>query len=209
MRRMLDEGMQRINDTLTIMSELSVNTVNSAIKAYRQGKKLVEVDRWAKELKDLHEKVGELSIELIARYQPLASDLRFIRSCMEISYGLFRLGRYAHDIVEVVDMFGDLSTCNNSEIEIVADKTKEMNRASIIAFLNRDINLAKKVVGMDDFVDSKYREHISSILAEPEEELRCLVSRTLVLRYLERIADHAAYISELIIYMVSGRARSS
>ena len=102
------------------------------------------------------------SFEVIARYQPVASDLRYIEACLDISYGFSRFGRYAYDISEVMDMFGDLSGCDHSIVEIAAKTTKEMIRMSIDAFANKDVELAKNIEKLDDFVDEKYRMHVKS-----------------------------------------------
>src|ERR1700730_18744370 len=109
MARLMDLGMDKLRNLLLEMGNLSEQTVATAIDAYQMGKNLQEVNRWSNKLKQLDDQVSELSIELIARFQPVASDLRYIKACMEISYGFYRFGRYAHDIVEVLEMFGDLS----------------------------------------------------------------------------------------------------
>jgi phosphate transport system protein len=124
---------------------------------------------------------------------------------MEISYGFSRLGRYALDIAQVLDMFGSLSNCDHSVVELTAKTTKEMIRMSIDAFANRDLELAKNIPELDDYVDEKYRSNVQDILKNPNQDLRCAISTTLILRYLERIADHSAYVGESVIYIVTGQ----
>ena len=75
---------------------------------------------------------------------------------------------------------------------------------SIDAFANRDLDLAKNIPELDDYVDEKYRSHMQSILRNPNQDLKCAVSTTLILRYLERIADHSAYVGESVVYIVTG-----
>ncbi len=205
MPRLMDMGLERITDTMLEMASLSEKSVATAIEAYESGSKLgEEIREWSDELRKQEDEVGELAVELLARYQPVASDLRYIRSCMEISYGFSRFGRYALDIAEVLEMFGDLSSCERTDVELAAKATKEMIRMSIEAFTTRDVELAKKIATMDDYVDDKYRSHIMNVIKQPVANMICAMSTTLILRYLERIADHSAYIGDCVVYIVTG-----
>jgi phosphate transport system protein len=123
---------------------------------------------------------------------------------MEVAYGFSRFGRYAHDISDVEGIFGDLSTCDKTAIVKAGDQAKDMIRVSIKAFTERDIQLASKLKTMDDVVDSTYLEFVKKSARNPGGDLRCTVSATLILRYLERIADHATYVGETVLYIVSG-----
>jgi len=200
----MDLGIDKLRNLLLEMGELSQQTVVAAIEAYHIGKNHQDVNRWSIKLKQLDDQVSELSIELIARFQPVASDLRYIKACMEISYGFYRYGRYAHDIMEVLDTFGDLTKCDRSVVESAAEKTEEMIKLSVEAFTNQDVDLAKRIVDMDDFVDDAYRGYIKELMRSRKVDLRCALSQTLILRYLERIADHAVYIGRSVVFIVKG-----
>lgn len=204
MPRLMDLGMERLQNLLLEMGKLSEQTVATAIEAYQIGKDLDDVRRWSNKLKQLDDQVSELSLELIARFQPVASDLRYIKACMEISYGFYRYGRYAHDIMEVLENFGDLRKCDRAAVEATAEKTKEMIELSVSAFANQDVELANKITAMDDYVDDAYRDYIKGLMKSRNVDLRCALSQTLILRYLERIADHAVYIGRSVIFIVKG-----
>lgn len=152
----------------------------------------------------LQDEVSELAVEIIARYQPVASDLRFIKSCMEVAYGFSRFGRYAHDISDVVGIFGDLSNCDRRTIQEAGAQAKDMIALSIKAFTERNVELASRLKRMDDVVDNIYLDFVKKSASEREGNLKCVVSATLILRYLERIADHATYVGETVPYIVSG-----
>lgn len=203
MPRLMDMGLERLNSLLLEMATISENAVATAISAYQKGEKGSQVRQWAGQLRSLHHQVSELSMEMIARYQPVASDLRFIKACFEVSYGFFRYGRYARDIVEVLEMFGDLSACDQKAVVETSKKTQEMIRMSIDAFARRDVELARKIPEMDDAVDERYREHLRKVMGRTTD-FKCGLSATLILRYLERIADHASYISGSVVYIVTG-----
>jgi phosphate transport system protein len=206
MPRLMDMGLEKLTNLVLQMASLSEKSVGTSIEAYSTGGSFAaEIKNWSDELRKMYDEVNDLSIELLARYQPVASDLRFIQSCLEISYGFFRFGRYAYDIAEVLERFGSLSECDHSVVDLTARTTKEMIRMSIDAFAKRDVELAKNIAKLDDFVDEKYREHIARTLKDPNVNLKCSMSATLILRYLERISDHSAYIGDSVLYIVSGQ----
>jgi phosphate transport system protein len=186
------------------MAEMSEDCVTTAIEAYLSDKNVATTiyDQSSK-LIMLQEEVSDLAVELLVRYQPVAADLRFIKACMEISYGFARFGRYAYDIAQVRDQFGKLSDCDHSMVANTADEVRKMIRRSIKAFNDRDIKMAEGLREADDLVDSFYLQNIKRIL-EKKDEMKCAISAALILRYLERIADHAVYIGDLVKYIVSG-----
>jgi phosphate transport system protein len=126
----MDMGLEKLNSLLLEMATISEDAVSTSIEAYLKGEKGSHVRKWSDQLRSLHHQVSELSMEMIARYQPVASDLRFIKACIEVSYGFFRYGRYARDIVEVLEMFGDMSKCDQKAVVETSKKTQEMIRGS-------------------------------------------------------------------------------
>jgi len=201
--RLMDMGLEKLNSLLLEMATLSENAVDASIEAYSKGGKGTQVREWSSRLQTLHRQVSDLSMEMIARFQPVASDLRFIKSCFEISDGFFRFGRYALDIVEVLEIFGDLDKCDRKAVIEAARSTQEMIRMSVDALARRDVALARRIPKLDDIVDEAYREHLRSVIGQ-KKDVRCALSAALILRYLERIADHATYIAESVDYIVTG-----
>ena len=205
----MDLGLDRLRNMVLDMAELSQNTVSTAIDAYVQGRDLRDrIYGWSGELRMLQDEVSELAVEIIARYQPVASDLRFIKSCMEVAYGFSRFGRYAHDISDVIGIFGDLSNCDKQPVQQAGAQAKEMISFSIKAFTEHNVELAGRLKKMDDVVDGIYLDFVKKSAHEREGNLKCVVSATLILRYLERIADHATYVAETVPYVVSGERAS-
>ena len=203
MPRLMDMGLDQLNSMLLDMASLSQSAVAASIDAYMHGIKGNEVRKMAERLQSLHRQVSDLAMEVIARYQPVATDLRFIKACMEISYGFFRYGRYALDIVQVMEIFGDLSKCDRLPVVETAKVTQNMIRMSADAFARRDVNLARQIPAMDDTVDESYRSNLRKVMGV-KGDVRCTLSATLIMRYLERISDHATYIAESVDYIVTG-----
>jgi len=201
------------------MAKLSENSVFTAIESYQESTSVKkQIFDWSEKLRVLQEEVSDLAIELIARYQPVASDLRFIKSCMEISYGFSRFGRYSYDIVDLLETMGFISNCDKSAVLETAKTVREMILLSLKALQSRDKNAAEKLYEMDDTVDTQYRKYLrdliipsqgqekstEKLLTDSNNNPRCYISALLILRYLERISDHACYIGDSVHYIVTG-----
>jgi len=203
--RLIDPGIERLRNMLREMANLSEKSVETAIMAYTENQPLTkEIFGWSEQLNALHTQASDLAVELIARYQPVAGDLRYIESCFEISYGFSRLGRYAYDLTQIIDAFGDLSECDSTEVKVVGEKVKKMIHQSAEAFFNGDASTAKALRKMDDEVDASYRELIKRIASKKRGDPRCTVAVTLAIRYMERMADHACYIGDSVVYVATG-----
>lgn len=213
MTRLLDLGIDRTRDIIGEMSKISELCVSTVLESYTKGNvKKKEMSEWAEKLRTLQEEVSDLVFELIARYQPVATDLRYIRSCLEVSYVLSRFGGYGYEIVEVLDMMGSISECDKTVVTEAAKVTSEMISLSVSSLDFKDKQASDKLYDMDDIVDQIYREYLRNIVTAKKEsqniyaDPRCVVSALHVLRYLERIADHACYIADSISYIVTGKS---
>jgi phosphate transport system protein len=200
----MDMGEERLQTAIVDMAYLAKDSVVKAIEAYEKGQHVTEAARSrAHELSRLSAEVEELGIDLLARYQPVATDLRLIKSCLEIAYGFSRFGRYAYDIAQVLEMYGDLSGCDKTVIHNLSEKVTQMVERSIQSFKTRDTELARSLRREDDEVDKTYLKYATALANDETMTVRCALASTLVLRYLERIADHACYIGDSVIYIVT------
>jgi phosphate transport system protein len=216
--RLLDLGIEHIHNIVMDMAKLSERSVFASIESYERGTSTIkkQIFEWSENLRLMQDEVSDLSIELIARYQPVATDLRFIRSCMEIAYDFSRFGRYSYDIVDVLETMGSISDCDKSYVLQMSNTVREMINLSIDALQSRDRNAAQKLYEMDDTVDALYRKYVNEIINPQEHHnnkkeymdktLRCYISALLILRYLERISDHACYIGDSVYYIVTGNS---
>ncbi len=202
----MDMGLERISNAIGDMANLAQESVMKAIEAYVKGERITkEALNRAHQLSMLSNEVEELAVELLARYQPVATDLRFIKSCLEIAYGFSRFGRYAYDIAQVLEIFGDISQCDKSVVQDLSGKVTKMMQASILSFKTRNTDMARSLRDEDDAVDKIYLDYIKEVTQQKPIQLKCALASTLVLRYLERIADHACYIGDSVIYITSGK----
>ena len=148
-------------------------------------------------------------LELLARRQPAASDLRFITIGLRISKDLERMGDLAVDIGEqVIELNKELQLKPFEDLPQIASKTKKMVKSALDAFVNRDPDLAERVCEADDEVDALKRKVFDDVVLimqkNPSAVLRG-VRLILVSRHFERIADHATNIAEEVIFMVKGK----
>jgi phosphate transport system protein len=204
MPRLMDMGVERLQNAIVDMANLALDSVVKAIEAYEKGEQVTDAaHQRAKELSKLTAEVEELGVDLLARYQPVATDLRFIKSCLEIAYGFSRFGRYAYDISQVLEIYGDLSTCDKTVIHDLSEKVTKMIERSIQSFKTRDTELARSLRKDDDEVDRVYFKYAKALADDKTVSVRCALASALVLRYLERIADHACYIGDSVIYIVT------
>src|SRR5438034_2775106 len=147
------------------MAKLSESSVFDAIESYKSGTAIKKrIFDQSEKLRILQDEVADLAIELIARYQPVATDLRFIRSCMEIAYGFSRFGRYAYDIVEVLETIGHISECDKTAVLRMASTVREMILLSVHALQLRDKNASANLYEMDDTVDALYRKYLREVI---------------------------------------------
>ena len=190
------------------MGHLSEELVNSALESYEKGIMLrSQIFEGSEKLRFLQIEVTDFATELIARYQPVAKDLRFIQSFMDAAYGFSRFGRYAYDIAEVMETIGPIRNCDKSEVTMMAKTVKEMIQLSVKSLEKLDKNASQKLYMMDDSVDSIFRNYLKKALTQTKKknfELRCYISALLILRYLERISNHACYIGDCVYYVVTG-----
>jgi phosphate transport system protein len=207
--RLLDIGLERIKNVIMDMAHLSEASVNAALDSYQKGiTARSQIFEYSEELRVLQTEVVDYATELIARYQPVARDLRFIQSCMEVAYGFSRFGRYAYDIAEVLEMIGPIPDCDKSQVSEMAKTVKDMINVSVQSLEKLDKDASNKLYMMDDSVDALYRNYLRRVLTQSkngmsDSEPKCYVSALLILRYLERISDHACYIGDCVHYVIT------
>jgi phosphate transport system protein len=167
--------------------------------------KIIDTD-W--EIDEMEVEVEEECLKILALHQPVAVDLRFIVTVIKINNDLERIGDQAVNIAERV-----LTISKRPEMDFVfdylpmAEKAEAMLKMSLDALVNMDVDLALKVVTMDDEVDAiktlAYDRIKEAIKAKPER-VGSLINLLLISRHLERLADHATNIAEEVIYLIEG-----
>jgi len=196
--RPIDQHISRLESRLRELSAISEKIVEDVV-TLKASPEVIRgrVDEVRRRRLEIHSSI----IEIIARFQPTASDLRGLIASLEISYGLYRFARYALDISTILStvLRGSAEACELKGSSEVAGYVREMVRKSIEAFLKRDKDLARSVIEMDKAVDEKLFQTLSR--ASISTDL-CSTLDLLILMYLERIADHSVYIAQETVEML-------
>jgi phosphate transport system protein len=153
--------------------------------------------------------IEEKSVDLIARQQPVASDLRTLIAIMHIVTELERIADHAEGIARISLMLGDQSLpAALGRLDEMAEHGVTMTHRSLTAFIERDVNLAREVCAQDDELDSLYDANYASVIGRMLIEstgVKVLTYQLWTAHNLERIGDRATNICERVIYLVTGK----
>lgn len=196
--RPIDKPLEEVKNEIFEMAKLTEEIIENLVNSKGS---LSSARSLAEKVKERRLEIHDRIVEILARYQPTASDLREVISALEVSYGFFRLSRYALDILTVIDRTKEYvnRTCEFKYSQKIFKHVIDMTFMSIDAFLKRDKGRAKEIIEMDKVVDQDFFEALSNIAKSTEI---CSVLDLLILVYLERIADHCVYIAREIIELL-------
>ncbi|HJT22390.1 MAG TPA: phosphate signaling complex protein PhoU [Nitrospira sp.] len=211
MQRRLDQELEELRALLLRMGALVEEQIARSIQALVNrdvalASRVIERDAHVNAL-DVH--IDETCMRLLALQAPAAGDLRFVTTAMKISTELERMSDLAENICErAIELNEEPQLKPYIDIPRMADWTMRMVRECLDAFVRSDAVLARKVCLDDDFVDhlthQLFRELLSFMIENPATITRA-IRLTFVGKYIERIADHATNVSELVVYMAEGK----
>lgn len=152
--------------------------------------------------------IEEECLKILALYQPVASDLRYVVACLKLNNDLERIGDLAKTIAKYAIRLHKLGMIEIPfDFTAIEEKTKEMLRNSIEALIESDPGEALKVCIADDEVDdleAEMKSQIRDMIRKDPEKLDAYLALIGVARNLERIADYTTNIAEDVIYLVNG-----
>ena len=211
MHRHFDDELKDLKAKLLRMGGMVEEQIQGALRA------LVERDsRLAREIIENDHQVNALDVEvdedclrLLALQQPTARDLRLVTTAMKISTELERMSDLAENVCErAIELNEEPQLKPYIDIPRMANWALQMVREALDAFVMSDPALARKVTADDDFIDDLtqqlFRELLSFMIENPQTITRA-IRITFIAKYLERIADHATNVAELVVYMVEGK----
>ena len=160
------------------------------------------------EIDEMEVEIEEECLKILALYQPVAIDLRFLTAVIKINNDLERIADEAVNIAERVQVIAKRQRLdipfNHS---LMAGKSESMLKKSLDSFVNMDVDIALRVCTLDDEVDNMMNEAydvVKHAIGKHPDRVSYLINLLLVSRHLERIADHATNIAEEVIYLVEG-----
>ncbi|HNZ87033.1 MAG TPA: phosphate signaling complex protein PhoU [Methanofastidiosum sp.] len=210
MREKFVEELEQLKSDVVKMAKLSKEMLNESTDALKKSDIVIaeKVIQQRKDIRDFDYKIEDDALRLIALYQPVARDLRFIIATLKMNTYLTRIGIYSKDIskdIKEISLNKEFPRLNS--VCVMADIVLEMLDDAIKAFETEDLKIIDTLWKRDDDVDHLFhtilRECISYMVENPKT-ISYYTHYMLIARYLERCGDHICKISEKIHYMVTG-----
>jgi phosphate transport system protein len=211
MPRHFHEELEALKQTLLAMGGLVEDQIRRVMKALLErddvmAQEVIERDR---QVNTYDVEVDEQCVSLLALYQPAAGDLRFITTAMKIVTDLERIGDQAVNIAQrVLELNREPQLKPYIDLPRMAEQAQRMVKESLDAFVARDTALARQVCGEDSEVDllkvQIFRELLTFMMEDPRTIPRA-IRLILISRFMERVADHATNIAEMVVYLVEGK----
>ena len=211
MARHFHEELDGLKQTLLAMGALVEDQIRLTMRALVErddalAESVIERDR---EVNAYDVEVDEKCVELLALHQPTAGDLRFLTTAMKIVTDLERIGDQAVNIAQRArELNVEPQLKPYIDLPRMAELAQTMVKESLDAFVARDTMLARRVCGEDAAVDALnhqiFRELLTFMMEDPKTIPRA-IRLILIARFLERVADHATNIAEMVIFMVDSK----
>jgi phosphate transport system protein len=209
--REFDNQLRQLRDRLLLMAGHTEAMIANAIRALVErdvnlARRTIETDH---KVNQAEIDIDELCLVILAKRQPMGSDLRFLTLALKMVTDLERIGDLAVNICErAIDLAAEPPMGSYDELIRTADLVQSMVRDAIDAFVHADDIKAQDVINRDDEVDELYHQLFRSILQtmmrDPSAIQRGIHVQS-VAKWLERIADHSTNLAELVVFMVNGK----
>lgn len=209
MRNKFDEQLDKLHDELVYMGSLCEEAISVAVKALiTSDKSLIENVFAIDGNIDVQEReIESLCLKLLLKQQPVASDLRKISSAMKMISDMERIGDQASDIAEITKHLAGHADIYSVQLNGMATDVIKMVTDSIDSFVKSDLQLARKVIEFDDTVDRDFdslRNNLIDMITKDCSAGELCIDLIMVVKYLERIGDHAVNIAEWVEFSLTG-----
>jgi phosphate transport system protein len=209
--RLYEGELRKIREMLLMMGAKVEEMLTHAMRALIErdselAERTLYIDR---NINRLEMEVDDLCLRVLARRQPVASDLRFVTMALKVVTDLERMGDLGVNICErVVELNEEPPLKPYVEVVNMAEAAQEMLREALDAFVAGDAERAQAIVERDSKVDAYYgaifRELLTYMMENPRNIFRATRVQSIA-KYIERIADHATNLAEMVVFMVRGK----
>ena len=209
-RANFERDLQQMHADLIEMGNVTEAAIEDSIRAFKENnlERCREIVDYDKSINAMEKRIESRCLWLIAREQPVASDLRHITTALKITTDLERIGDHASDIAELtMRLPGKNSFADSSHIPQMAAAAVKMVGDALTAYVNYDLELAKATEKKDDEVDDYFnliKDELVRIFDTQPQKLDNAIDYLLIAKYLERIADHAVNICEWVHFSQTG-----
>jgi phosphate transport system protein len=211
MHRHFDRDIEDLKDLILRMGAMVEDAISQSIRSLSERDLDLAQDVIARDnvIDHMEVTIDEKTIELIAKMQPAASDLRFVATVMKITPELERIADLAQDVCErVIELAREPMIKPIVQLPRLAEDAQSMVRQALDAFVRGDAQLAREVIAQDDIVDQLTEESFRALLTymlENPRNISSAIRLTFIGKYFERMADGATNICEMVVYLVEGK----
>ena len=208
MRNKFDMQLELLDEQLTHMGELCEVAINRAVNALQEGsmQQAYDVIEADEEIDHIEKDIERLCLRLLLQQQPVARDLRQISAALKMITDMERIGDQASDIAEIILTAGESEAVNVKKIGDMASASARMVRDSVSAYVEKNLELARKVMEADDIVDELFenvKEEVMQMIVAGNNAGKA-IDLIMIAKYLERIGDHATNIAEWVEFSITG-----
>lgn len=209
-RIMMNNAMESLHEQLLAMGSLCERGIDEVLAAISHpdsqlAQRVVARDD---QIDDMERRIESQCLTILARFSPVAVDLRAVTAAMGIISDLERIGDQCADIAELVKrMVGVKQVHSMEDFRLMADTARSMVHDALDAYISNDMEKAKGVTIRDDIVDAAFERVVmmlTNVMRENPNAVPQAVDMLFVAKYFERIADHATNIGEWSVYLSTG-----
>jgi phosphate transport system protein len=206
-----EQELRHLREQLLLMGSHVEGMIGSSLKALIErdselAERTIANDRT---IDRMEVEIDGLCLQIMARRQPVASDLRLVATVLKAVTDLERMGDLGVNIAErVLELNREPSLKPYVDLPRMANQAQTMLREALDAFVAKDADRASRVIELDQAIDDLYAQVFRELLTYMMEDAKNVYRATRlqsVAKYLERIADHATNLAELVVFMVKGR----
>lgn len=210
MRNRFDRQLDILNKQLIHMGEFCETAIEEASKALEEGnteraRAVIAADE---EIDQMEKDIESLCLKLLLQQQPVARDLRQISAALKMITDMERIGDQTADIADIVIAAQIPAGHDVQDIGSMAQAVAKMVRDSVSAYVQKDLELARRVMDADDTVDGLFEniknELVEFIAEKKGHEGDKAIDLIMITKYLERIGDHATNIAEWVEFSITG-----
>jgi phosphate transport system protein len=205
-----DEQLEILNQELLEMCSLIEGAIKGAIAALvdddkARARQIIKNDV---QIDEIERRIESQCLKLLLQQQPVARDLRSISAALKMITDMERVGDQAADICEVIlRIEGDLPLDKVVHLSAMATATSSMVTGAIDAFVERNVDFARAVIGDDEEVDRLFvvvRDELLDYIHADKRHGEMAMDLMMIAKYFERIGDHAENIAEWVEYSITG-----
>lgn len=217
MREKYEEELRKLNTEIITMGKMIEVAIESSILALmaHDAQAADSIIKSDDAVDEKEKEIEQLCIKLLLQQQPMATDLRLVTAALKMVTDMERIGDHAGDVADLLKQMCRANETGealigkyiNSKLNDMGTQIQRMLKWSIDAYINRDIDLAKKVISSDDDVDGLYHQIKRELIWQIQNNTTLgeqIADYLLIVKYFERIGDHATNIAEWVIFAMTG-----